>query len=264
MKKSAIIITVLLSLLLVSCAGGEKSDLTSINDYIAPSYTEKIATGTLTFAENVGDTAIITDYVGLYTDHEVTVPEKIADREVTVIGKEAFYFCTSATKINLPATVTKIEDFAFAGCTSLETITIPATVTSIGKGAFNACTSLKTVIFEGEAVVSIGDFAFNDCSSLETINIPEGVKSIGNGAFKNCKALQSFKAPETLETIGGLSFDGCEALNTDGALTLTASITSIGDFAFVGINKEYIIAPEGSYAAEYVEAMKATEETEAE
>ena len=61
MKKLAIfVLAALLATSLVACKA-DGNDLNSINDYIAPSYTEKVATGTLTFAEGVGESAIITD-----------------------------------------------------------------------------------------------------------------------------------------------------------------------------------------------------------
>ena len=265
MKKLAIfVLAALLVMSFAACKASDENNLDSINDYMAPSYTEKVATGTITFAEGIGETAIITDYVGLYTAHEVVIPNTIQDRKVVSIGKEAFYYCTAATSIKIPDTVETIEDWAFAGCTSLETIVIPASVKSIGKGAFNGCTSLKTVVFEGEAVVSIGDYAFNDCSALESITLPASVTSIGVEAFRDCVALTSFVCPKALVSIGDLAFYGCDGLNAEGALVLTESIEEIGEFAFAAINKLNITVPEGSYAAEYVEAMKDFEETETE
>lgn len=267
MKKIVLVIlAALLATSLVACSASETNDLTSINDYMAPSYTEKIATGTITFADGVGETAIIADYVGLYTAHKIEIPATIQGREVTAIGKEAFYYCTAATEIVIPATVETIGDWAFASCVNLETLVIPASVKTIGKGAFNGCTSLKTVVFEGAGAISIGDYAFNDCSALESITLPASLKTIGVEAFRDCEALASFTCPESLESIGNMAFYGCTALNADGALKLSASITEIGEFAFADTNKLYIHAPEGSYAAEYVAAMRdfVEEETDAE
>lgn len=265
MKKIALIIlAVILAFSIVACAE-KKQDLTSISEYMPPATTVQIDTGTLHFTSGIGDSAIITDYVGLYTEHVVTVPEIVNERTVSTIGKEAFYFCTSVTEIILPDTVYTIEDFAFAGCTSLEKIVIPASVISIGDFAFYGCESLKTVIFEGTSLKSIGDYAFFDCENLETIALPEGLVTIGNASFFECKSLTKITAPSTLKEIGTMAFYDCEALNTDGALTLTASIENIGEYAFTGINKEFISAPEGSYAAEYVAEMREfEEETEAE
>ena len=269
MKKLAVIlVAVLLAATLVSCAGGSLSSGDSINDYVAPSNDQKITTGTLTFKENAGETAIITKYVGLYTSHTVKVPSTVgedeAKRTVVSIGEAAFYYCTAATEVVLPETLTDIDDWAFAGCTNLEKIVIPASVTRIGKGAFNGCTSLKSIVFEGTELVSIEDYAFQGCEALETIVLPTGLKTIGNQAFRGCKAITSLTMPETLETIGNLAFKDCSGLNADGALVLTESIKEIGEFAFTSINKLYIVAPEGSYAAEYVEKMKDFEEEETE
>lgn len=269
MKKLAVIlIAVLLAASFVSCAGATLSSNDSISDYVAPSNDQKITTGTLTFAENVGETAIITKYVGLYTAHKIEIPEMVgeddAKRTVIGIGEGAFYYCTAATEIILPPTVTYIDDWAFAGCTSLETVVIPAGVISIGKGAFNGCTNLKSIVFEGEALVEIADYAFQGCTSLETIELPNGLVSIGAQAFRGCEAITSLAMPETLETIGDLAFKDCSGLNAAGALVLTESITDIGEFAFTSINKLNIVAPEGSYAAEYVASMKDFEEEETE
>ncbi len=263
MKKILALVLACITLLtLASCSASDKNDLTSISDYIAPSYDYKIATGTLTFAEGIGETAIISDYVGEYTAHTVTIPDMINERNVVAIGKEAFYYCTAMEAVVIPEGVTSIGDWAFAGCISLKEVVIPASVTSIGKGAFNGCTALTKVTFAGENVKSIADYAFNDCSALETLALPEGLENIGVEAFRDCEKLTSFKAPSTLLTMGDMVCYGCTGLNAQGAVVLSASIEKIGDFAFADVNKDYITAPEGSYAAKYVEEMKAFEEVE--
>ena len=62
-----------------------------------------------------------------------------------------------------------------------------------------------------------------------------------------------------------MAFYGCTALNSEGALTLSASIEKIGEFAFSGIDKNLISAPADSYAAKYVAEMRDdTAETETE
>ena len=47
--------------------------------------------------------------------------------------------------MNIPNTVTTLEDHAFYNCTSLESIVIPSSVESIGNNAFANCKSLKKV-----------------------------------------------------------------------------------------------------------------------
>ncbi len=68
---------------------------------------------------------------------------------ITGIGSQAFYGCSSLPSIVLPGSVQRIGASAFFGCTALTTITIPATLTSIGENAINNCTSLTHVYFTG-------------------------------------------------------------------------------------------------------------------
>ena len=274
MKKIiALAITVLLALSLFACAQEEELDDT-IDNYTGGNSTHRLTAeqggGTLTFSnEGFADSAIITDYTGPAKLHAAEIPTIVGDteKEVTGIGDEAFRFTTTLTEITLPDTVTFIGKQAFAGCTALEKIVIPESVTHIDEMAFQGCTALKTVVFEGNALVTIDNFAFEGCTSLENIVLPEGLESIGMAAFGDCKSITKLTMPSTLKTIGELAFCGCSGLNTEGAITLSASIEEIADSAFAevtdpasgyyfaGINKYFIVAPEGSYAAEFVAKM---------
>ena len=262
MKK--IIVILLVAVFAISlCACKAKEDSSdSIEQYVAPDFSEKIDTGTLEFEEGHAETAVISKYSGLATTHDVVIPQVIAEREVSGIGKGAFYQLSAVKSVDIPDTVTFIGEFAFSGCTALETIVIPASVTYIDAYAFQGCTALKTVIFEGNVLESIGDFAFLGCTSLETIVLPEGLKSIGDWTFGKCAKITSIKTPSTLEEIGTLTFFGCDGLDALGALELSASITEIGEYAFAGINKHFITVPAGSYAAQYVADMAEEQESE--
>ena len=267
MKKLAVIILAIAMIVstFVACTA-EKNDLTSLNNYTPPSYEHKTENGTYTFAHGVGDTAIITKYSGKHESHVAEIPEKVgeegSERTVVGIGESAFYFNSSITGVKIPETVTSIGNWAFANCTALESIELPAELLTIGKGAFNGCTALSAVTFKGTELRSIGDYAFNDCSALASFTLTEGLKSIGIQAFRDCTALTSIVCPSTLETIGNMAFYNCQGLDTPGALVLSASITEIGEYAFGSINKLNIVAPEGSYAAEYVANMRDVEENE--
>lgn len=268
MKKIiALILTMLLALSLFACVAEEETD-SSIDDYAAPNYTHRLTAeqggGTVTFKDGHAESAVISDYTGPSKLHTVIIPEKIseADREVSAIGERAFYQTPTIKEVILPDTVTSIGAMAFAGCTALERIEIPASVTTIDEYAFYGCSSLKTIIFKGEELKSIGDFAFLRCEALAEIELPEGLESIGKQTFGYCKSITNLTTPSTLTTIGELAFYGCEGLNADGALTLSASITEIGEAAFGSpaivdgyqfeFNKYFINAPEGSFAAKYI------------
>ncbi len=269
MKKIALILlSALLALSMFACVAKEE-DPSNIDDYAAPDYTHQLTEaqggGIVTFEDGHAESAVIVGYSGQSKPHTVTIPQTItdADRDVTGIGDEAFYQLTTIKEVVLPDTVTFIGKFAFAECTALEKIVIPASVTYIDEYAFYGCTSLKSVVFKGQELTSIGNFAFLNCTALESIALPTGLEEIGNQAFGNCSLITSLETPSTLKKIGNLTFIGCEGLNSEGALKLSASITEIGEFAFSGINKSNISAPEGSYAAKYVAEMTEDETDDA-
>ncbi len=87
----------------------------------------------------------------------ITVPEG-----VEIIGSNAFANC-KVSSINLPDSLTEIEDRAFAYCTNISTITIPQNVKSIGEYAFS------------------GDY-YNK-QSITSIILPEGIDLEGKTGF---------------------------------------------------------------------------------
>lgn len=82
---------------------------------------------------------------------------------VTTIAKQAFSFSTF-TSIEIPDTVTTIEQFAFQSCNNLTSITLPKSVTSLESYAFSGCNSLTSVYYQGD--VPIIYFGTNQSSNL--------------------------------------------------------------------------------------------------
>ena len=107
--------------------------------------------------------------------------------EDTVVYIPSEYESLAVTSINLNA---------FFGCTSITRVVIPDSVTSIGKYAFSNCSSLTDVMIGG-TVASIGAFAFEHCSSLISIIIPSSVTSIGSSAFYQCNNLTIYCEAES-------------------------------------------------------------------
>ena len=79
---------------------------------------------------------------------------------VTSIGEQAFYGCGSLTRLNsdvygvlnLPNSVTTIENEAFGDCTRLTSVNIPSGVTNIGWAAFCGCELDSTSIAAIQAI----------------------------------------------------------------------------------------------------------------
>ena len=163
---------------------------------------------------------------------------------VTSIGYGAFSGCSSLTSVTIPDSVTSIRYDAFSGCSSLTSVTIPHGVTSIGERAFYNCSSLTSVTIP-DSVTSIGEWAFCDCSSLTSVTIPDSVTSIGYGAFSGCSKIKVVNYDGNIESWLGIDFadygsNPCDGstLYFKGELVTNAvipdSITSIGDYAFLG------------------------------
>ena len=133
------------------------------------------------------------------------------DGDITMIGNDAFYKCSSLTSVTIPDSVTKIKSDAFQGCTSLTSANIPYGVTTIGQWAFYECYNLTGITIP-DSVTTIGDSTFYKCTSLTSITIPNSVISIGNWVFDGCTSLASVTIGDSVTTIGTGVFTDCSSL----------------------------------------------------
>ena len=70
----------------------------------------------------------------------------------------------------------------FSSCTSLQSVNIPDSVTVIENGAFSRCTSLTSIVIP-DKVTAIKDAAFYGCTSLSDIQIGDNITFIGGDVF---------------------------------------------------------------------------------
>lgn len=169
---------------------------------------------------------------------EITVPaaiggvpvKRIASAELLGGRFGAFGSCEGITKLNLPDSITQIDDAAFIYCSKLAEINIPAGVTEIGSNCFDGCESLKKIDIP-DGVKSIGNNAFAGCKSLEKITIPESVTSIDFYAFLDCVNLEKVKIPESIKEISYRAFYNCTNLKS---INLPRGISDIGFEALDG------------------------------
>ena len=148
MKKLLVLILVVIIML---CACGKES---SVED----------------FAYEMVDGEIrITGYLGV--DRDITIPNEINDRPVTIIGEKAFHEYDMIS-VKLPDNLRVIETDAFSACNCIEKIVIP------------------------EGMRRIEDGAFWSCDALYSVSLPEGLEYMGTGAFGGCDSLLELMLPD--------------------------------------------------------------------
>ena len=193
---------------------------------------------------------------------DIIIPDTYKGLPVKEIASTAFTNCTNLTSVEIPASVTTIQDGsynvgetvvatsfegAFAGCSNLESVTFAegSELSGVGDYAFMYCISLKSIDIP-DAATRIGGQAFRNCSSLTSIDIPAGVTSIGGWAFQYCRNLESvtFAEGSHLTSIGSGAFWNCSSLKS---IEIPAWVISIGYNAFYGCsNLESVSFAEGS------------------
>ena len=152
----------------------------------------------------------------------------VFDGPVIKIGKAAFYQCNTLLSIQLPSTITVIDNNSFNECEQLQLLEIPSGVTSIGNSAFEQCELLKEIIIP-DTVISIGDKAFYCCSNLTNIELSESVQSIGENCFFCCLKLKNVNIPHKITKLDNSVFQCCYNLELD---EIPINIKSIGNRTF--------------------------------
>ena len=137
---------------------------------------------------------------------EITIPES-----VTEIGEWPFQ-ATNLKKVDLSnATgLSVIGNQAFAYCTLLESVTVPDWITTIDASAFKGCYALKSVTL-GSGITSINDNAFDECNSIETLTF--NTNNIG-GHFKNKTSLKKVAIGSKVTSIPSSAFSGCSNITS--------------------------------------------------
>ncbi len=148
-----------------------------------------------------------------------------------------FAGCFSITTVELPDSVTRIEEAAFKGCRALTSINIPKECRAIEFEAFEYCYALSSLTFATDAKLEIiEEKAFYECISLQNIEFPASLSTIGKEAFK-CDGTRgsltsvNFLDNSTLAVIGERVFMDQLNLTT---VELPTTVTEIGTHAFSG------------------------------
>lgn len=185
------------------------------------SYFEVNSAGAITF--------IRSRYSG---DGNIVIPAVFDGVEVDAIARNAFKNYTRLKTVEIPDSVTSINDYAFYGCTSIESVELPENLESIAHYAFTNCTSLRSINIPS-LVTTINKNTFAGCSSLLFPELPEGLTKIDTSAFMGCTSFENVTLPMNVSKLGAFAFSGCSSLRE---IAFSVKMTEVGENAFYGCN----------------------------
>jgi putative cell wall-binding protein len=114
-------------------------------------------------------------------------------------------------------TVSAVGSFAFGSTVkgdacALTGIELPATVSTLDQAAFLNCSTLALVRFAADSTLtSIGASALAGTTALQGIELPASLTALQTAAFEQ-SGLRSIKLPFGLETLGKRAFNSCASL----------------------------------------------------
>ena len=115
---------------------------------------------------------------------------------------EATFKQTSITSIELPDSITHIQEEAIRTCQKLKSVKLPKSLEVLGRGAFYSCTALTSVELPS-TLKQVSNSVFAECTSLQTISLPAGLEVLQlPDTFKSCTSLSLIRASGSMSAVG--------------------------------------------------------------
>lgn len=178
---------------------------------------------------------VIGCWKGSYNITQVNLPNT-----VTAINDNVFKNCNRMQTLNMAEGLESIGVEAFSNCTALSSITIPSTVTYIGENAFKGCRirGLENVSWIGHSDFDISDYG----GIAYDVQIIDGMVIEGDTLTGCVGSLTEAVIPNQVKTIGSGAFSNQSSLTS---VTLPSGLTYIDSDAFEYTSITEITIPSG-------------------
>ena len=142
------------------------------------------------------------------------------------------------TKLEIPPTISVINDRAFYGCGSIDSVLIPSTVQIIGTNAFRGCKNLSYVSLPDSGLSKGG--GFRECPLLKSAG-PKGSGCSIEYRFKeiiphsmliSCENITKVILPSTITYIDGFAFWECDNIDDVFIYALTPPTVKEKNYTF--------------------------------
>lgn len=160
---------------------------------------------------------LVSAYYGKSKD--IKIPSSFQNYKVTVVGHSLFNSPEeSIESVEIPDSVTEVQDYAFAAnknltkvtlsknlkvignnafwaCSKLTQIELPSTLKKIGVYAFSATGLTSVTIPESKTLTSLDQFVFFQSGDLKEVTLPASMTNIADNCFNECSSELTIKAP---------------------------------------------------------------------
>lgn len=168
---------------------------------------------------------------------KITIPNTI-----TEIGKDAFD-CHILTNLNIPKNLVTVISNAVYGI-QMKKLELPETLTYIDDRGFYASQQLEE-IYIPDSVTYMGVSAFGSCIKVKKIHIPNNLEILNDTVFENCPLLKNITIPASVKEIKKYAFHMAQSLTTVTFLSPTPPIIARNAFNYCS-NLKTINVPKGS------------------
>ena len=172
----------------------------------------------------------------------------------------AYFSCDNdkLVSIALPNTLETINSDVLRSCTKLVSIYLPGTTKNISYALYD-CDNIKSITFEGGInTLTINSMSFMG-NKILSLYLPKNLKNIDYESFKNCRNLRKIQIDKNNETYTDGDSNAIIEKSSNTLIsgfdctTISSSVTSIGEHAFMAFNLTQITIPNsvtsiGNYA----------------